>query len=167
MAQNQRATFTAVAMTGTYTPTELAAALGLTRQTVHKLTRAGVIEQIQPGLYSTKAIAQYCDHLRRAIEGAGAGRGLTRERAALLREKTAIARMERQQLDGTLIRRDKIVHAFVDVIRVARARLLAVPRFVAPRLLGCKNPAEAEKCIYDAIWDALDELSKTPSLPAL
>lgn len=143
-------------------PADLARLTGLTTQRLNQLQRQGVIKKAGRGVYPLSAITAYCQHQRKLIQGAGAGLGLTDARRALTHEKFLVARLERQLLQGKLVPVADIADSWAVVAQVTKTRLLGVPRLVAPRLVICKTPAEAEKLIYDAIWDALSELSRTP-----
>ena len=137
---------------------------GLTTQRLNKLERLGIIAKLRHGAYPLSAVTSYCQHQRELLQGTGAGRGLTEVRRALTHEKFLVARLERQRLERKLLPVDQVITVWRKEIGVAKTRLLGVARLVAPRLAICKTQIEAEKLVYDAIWNALSDLSRMPDV---
>ena len=147
----------------TLSPTQLAQIFGVTRQTVHKLTKERVIRQIGPAEYGLDAVGDYTQHLRDAIEGAGAGRGLTAERAELVRERIKIARLERQRREGNWIPRIEARDAWAASCANIRTRMLSIPSRIAARWSLIRSPVDAEQIIMEEVRvPALSELADEP-----
>jgi phage terminase Nu1 subunit (DNA packaging protein) len=144
----------------TLTLQELTRVLGLTPQRVNQLEREGIITKLERGLYPISAITDYCEHLRQTLQGAGAGAGLTAERAELVREQTLKVRFERECAQGEWLPTRQVEAAWAQAIAVARRVLLAFPNACADLVSG-KSPPEAAEILKQQIYRALNELADT------
>ena len=150
-------------MAATYKAEVIADLLDLTPRRVRQLVKEGVLPAGDKGLYEVKPmVVAYIRYLRRDSVADEKAPGSVGE--AELRLKQARARqaeLETEELEGKLIRVEAAEKAFVDMVSVARARLLALPSKLAPQL---ENETSAIKCqhlVETAIHDALATLAQT------
>jgi phage terminase Nu1 subunit (DNA packaging protein) len=142
-------------------PTEFSAAelrflLNLTPGRLTQLEEAGIVVRTRAGYYGSRSIRNFVTFLRRSGEGP---KDWQTARVELAREKLALLRLERGQKEGRLLDRDAVRDMNVGIASTIKARLLAVPRATAPRLLGLSHASQAEAVTTDAITDALAELA--------
>ena len=104
-------------------------------------------------------MAKYCAHLRDQLVSSGGGSTVTLERAAWLRERTCIARLERQRLEAHLLPRDQVEKTWLIVAGIIRAKFLALPASMAVKLGTTRNAVERQKMLTESVHDILRELS--------
>lgn len=81
--------------------------------------------------------------------------------AAERRKKTAeasIAEIKLRKLQGELVEYSEVEKAGVDSYTACRARLLAIPTKLAPRIILCEKPDEAKVLLEEEIHQAMEEL---------
>jgi phage terminase Nu1 subunit (DNA packaging protein) len=144
----------------TLTLTELAGVLGLTTHRLNQLEREGVIKKLGRGVYPLSAIRDYAEHMRRVVQGNGAGAGLLAERASLARERALRARLDREVLQGKWAPADQIESAWATAIKTMAMRLLAMPQKCATLVLGLTSPGEIEAALRKEVTAAMRELSE-------
>jgi phage terminase Nu1 subunit (DNA packaging protein) len=104
----------------------------------------------------------YRENLAAAAQGKG---GYSKARTEWTQERARKARLEREQLEGTLLWRDEVLASWTSLYTVVRTRLLAIPSKVAPRLVGKTSAAEIAEVIRIEIYEALEELASGNGLP--
>jgi hypothetical protein len=87
-------------------------------------------------------------------------------RTEIGREKLALLKLERGAKESELLPKDDVRSMNVTIMHTVKARLLAVPRAIAPRLLHISRAAEAEEVANSAITGALEELSRLGDVSA-
>ena len=83
---------------------------------------------------------------------------LTQERAKLAIEQAANLRLNREITQGKYAEVEVVQKRWEELVLAARAKLLALPSRVAPLVQNLET-IDAELCIKDAIYEALEELS--------
>jgi phage terminase Nu1 subunit (DNA packaging protein) len=142
----------------TFTTDELAELVGCTEQRLGQLVADGTISRTGRNEYPRVAVSQYCAHLRKLAAGT-AGAALTEDRSALVRERTAVIKLQRETLAGTLIPVSEIEPAMLQVFAVLRNRLLAIPSKVAARLGMAKTTTDRQTIVRQEIHAALTEFA--------
>jgi phage terminase Nu1 subunit (DNA packaging protein) len=147
---------------GTFTTIQLARVLGVTEQSVTTYARKGIISKMARGLFPVTSVAQVVAHLHKVIEGKGGGQGAATadQRRELIAEKTKIAKLERQQLEGSLIDKRLIEDALARIRFAERNAWLGLPSRIAPQLANRPTP-EVYKTLADFVHEMLDGLSRT------
>ncbi len=146
---------------GNLSVTEFAAVLGITPRRVNQLAAEGVFKPTERGVYPVTAITKYCANLRESTfkQEPGETVGLTEQRARLTHSKADLAMMQVAKLKGELVSLAVVKQTWIAVIIMVRARLLAMPTKLAPRLLGKKNAAEVETILRAEVYEACEDLS--------
>lgn len=85
---------------------------------------------------------------------------LTRAKAKNETYKAQLAELEYKRQVGELLPADEVAAVWADQVRIARERLLAIPRRVAPSVLRLDEIQDVERVIREAIYTVLDELSR-------
>ena len=140
------------------TLSQLAMVLGISLQAVNTAERLGHIKKLSRGTYPLSAIADYVAHQHKTIRGAGAGLGLTEARAIYVAEQTRKVKLEREKLEGTLVRRDLVVRCWSNVVVALRAHLLGLPLRCVSRLILCRTEVEMQGILTQLVDDMCDEL---------
>jgi len=140
----------------TFTAAQMRFLTGLSYARLVQLGDAGIINRIAKGQYSPDSVARYIKFQR---ESAAGPFDLRSVRIALMQEKLALARLDRSEREGKLLEKDEVRKMNVTIAHTIKARLLAVPRATAPRLVGLSHASQAEGVTMDAITTALEELA--------
>lgn len=139
---------------------ELAELLGVTRSRISHLIRDGVFTQeVDSRMPRQKNIKELASHLL----------ALSKQKQSSFDDKLEIARIDKElkqiELDKALnksLDAGAVEKAWVNIILLAKQRLLRVPNKVAPRLPFCKSESDMEIEIQKEIDEALLELSRAP-----
>lgn len=142
---------------------ELARIFGVARATVANWRQQGMPCQSagrrgQPGRYDTVAcinwvITRKCGD-KEALD-------LNAERARLAHHQADKTALEAAALKGELVRTLDVLEVWRAMAGAARAKLLSLPRKLAGVVIHAETPAEAEKALQAAVYEALDELSRS------
>lgn len=139
---------------------ELAEILGLTDRRVRQLEQAGIISKLARGKFDLAAsVQQYIAWLK-------ANSAESDEELDLKKEKTLLTRVNRQKVElelqimrGELHRSEDVRRVMNDMLGAFRARCLAIPSKMAPRLQGQTDLAVIQDTIKKEVYEALTELS--------
>jgi len=75
-------------------------------------------------------------------------------------EKAQMLRMEREELEGKLLRKDMLKACLTEMIQVTKNRLLSIPKRVAPVLVGVNDEREIQNKLFQEIESTLRGLSE-------
>ncbi|MCO6050630.1 hypothetical protein NGM99_12635 [Mesorhizobium sp. RP14(2022)] len=145
---------------------EMGRICGLSEVHLGRLSKAGTIpEPVSRGKWSVERTVQaYVAYLKAGGENAEQKREELRLTTAK-REKTEAAldeqRMRTARLRNQLLPRDEVLAGITAAFARVRAKLLAIPTKLAPRVLGLTSAAEIEATIRAAVHECLDELAST------
>ncbi len=131
--------------------------VGISPRAVGNLLAAGTIT---PGADAATWLLAYCQHLRREAARRAAQTPITataKERLALARAD--LAEMRAAERRGDLIATADVTDAWSQHIAAARAKLLALPTTIAPRIAPPGKLGEAQEIVRDIVYDALNELA--------
>jgi len=138
----------------------MAAMLAMTPRNLQLLAAEGVIPRAARGLYvPAEVVPAYIRQLRETAAGRGGGEAtdakveLMRLQAGRLKRQAALER-------GELVPRGDMLAGLQAIMGHCRARLLALPSGVAPRLEHLPAP-EVKRRLTQAIHDVCRELSQT------
>lgn len=95
------------------------------------------------------------------IENGGAGKTLTAERGEYVREKTAVARLERLEKEGSLVPADEVMLAWGQYTANATTVLLAIPSDIGAVWSTIKSAGQAADEVRGRIHRALERLNAT------
>ena len=140
--------------------TALAAALGVSAQTVGRYEREGIIHKLGRGRYSIACIAEVVRHLQHAARGGAGPSDWQRERTRLMRAKATEAERRQQLFEGSVYPRDLVEATITAILVAVRAAFLAVPSKAIPRLEQCRTKADQHEVIQDLIHEAMDGLQR-------
>lgn len=84
---------------------------------------------------------------------------LAQERAKLTIEQTRKAKLERKQLEGSLLDVEAVTVAIQQMTSAVRAKLLSIPTKLAQDLVNIETPLEVQEIIKIQIYELLNELS--------
>jgi phage terminase Nu1 subunit (DNA packaging protein) len=145
---------------------QLAEAFGVARSAVTAWVRRGCPHQKRGRQYVfvLRDVLAWKEEQRRL---AAEDLELTQERARLARAQTEKTELEVRRLKGELIPRQEVERAWGNMIAAFRARMVAIPTKLAPRVSGA-TPVEAKALLEEAIHEALAELAagRAPAEPA-
>ena len=138
----------------------------ITAAMVSKLVADGM-PQIARGKYDgVRCMYWYLGRLRRSVKRRGtenedgSDSSISDERKRLLRAQADIAEIELAKANGDLLSIADWEAAASDLVAGAKARLMAIPARLAPRVVGEQNQVVVQLAIEKAIHEALEELSK-------
>jgi phage terminase Nu1 subunit (DNA packaging protein) len=141
-----------------FTLAQLTQLTGLSAQSLGQLTRKGVVVKIARDQYALSAIARIIKHQHDQIKGLGQGVGVVKERREYLVEKTRMAKLERQRLEGNLIDKRLAELTLAHIWRAERDLWRTLPVRVAPQVAG----KEVQAC-FAILLQHVDETLETIS----
>lgn len=138
--------------------------LDLSTRRVRDLANAGAIPRpkVRGNWDLDDCRIAYIRHLRSVAGGLQDDKGkynLAAERARLAAEQADAAAMKNDQARRELVPVADVVKVVSDEYSAVRARILALPTKVAPRVAAVTKPAEVRQIIDAAVREVLDELS--------
>jgi hypothetical protein len=139
------------------TTEELCKLIGVTRTHIARLEKDGVVEKLAPGRYSVTSVPRYIASLR--ARGNMTGR-YGEARCRKMEEQALLAEMNRKAREGELVSVADIMIGLDVSYQACRTRLLAIPHGLTPRLNGPANRPKDFELMTDAIYEALDEISR-------
>lgn len=149
----------------------LAAALGLSVERVHQLVKLGM-PQAARGRYAPAACtAWYIAYLQRlvsrraSVSEEGEADDLEKEQIRLTAAKADAAELDLARARGEVISISDHVLILGDLVAQTRARFLAVPARVAPRILGLPDRLAVEKTLASEVRETLTHLSNVTPRP--
>jgi phage terminase Nu1 subunit (DNA packaging protein) len=143
----------------------LAKLFNLTAVRIQQLAKDGVVTKTERGRYDLWAsIRAYIKYLQeRKVnqwDGAGDDSGdWQKHRARLTAAKADMAEMQAAILKGTVHEARAVEAVWTDHLMACRAKLLAMPKKLAPRVHGTEKLTAIEAEIEAAIVEALNELA--------
>lgn len=150
----------------------LAKLLNLSEVRIQQLVKVGIIVRASRGLYDHDAsVTGYVRYLQEGNSGAASaatadgdgeevsGDDYHRHRARLYKARADAAELEAQLLRGKLHEAAKVEKVWDGMIAASRAKLLALPRKSAGKVLGLANIAEVEAILEENVHEALHELA--------
>jgi DNA-binding transcriptional MerR regulator len=140
--------------------TALAAALGVSVQTVGRYEREGIIRKLGRGRYSIGCIAEVVKHLQQAARGGSGPSDWQRERTKYMAAKARRAEREEQLFEGSIYPRDLVEAAIGAILTAVRAAFLAIPNKAVPLLEVCRSKADQAEVITDLIHEAMSGLQR-------
>ena len=147
----------------TYPVSTIAKLLDLSERRIQQLSQKGVIPKSAHGEYDlVGAVQGYIRHLKENIYLQE--NGTTEEhiqRTRLLKLKADKAELQLQKELDEVVPADIAFDLIEEMNLAIRTRLLVMPSKLAPWLFQ-KTTGEIEKVLKDEIYEALDEISKTP-----
>ena len=145
-----------------YPASTLAKLFNLTERRVQQLAKEGVIPKPERGKYDlVGAVRGYVKFLQERAEGRGVEpNALHDERMRLLMAQAERAELEVAALYRSLLPYEEVVAAWQQLVAAFRARCLALPSKLAPRLAVIHERRRIQDALTAEIREALTELSR-------
>lgn len=147
------------------TAEQLADLFDLTKVRVHQLVTEGIVVKVERGVFDLmESVRGYVRFLKQRkvnqYDTVGDDPGdWQRERARLTRAKADMAEMQAAILKGTVHEAKAVESVWTDHLLACRAKLLSMPKKLAPRIHGVVKLTSIETEIDAAITEALNELA--------
>ena len=138
----------------------LANLFNLTEQRIHQLAREGVIPREKGRYELVSAVQGYIKFLQDRAGGRIERRGVHSERARLTRAQAEHKELEVAALHRSLLPFDEVVAAWEQLVAAFRAKCLALPSKLAPRLAVIHERRKIQDALTAEIREALQELSR-------
>jgi phage terminase Nu1 subunit (DNA packaging protein) len=148
---------------------QVARALNVTPRRVQQLVKEGLPKTGHGEYEIGPCMHWYIRYLQtameqRGVETDGGVMSLGVERARLTREQADRAALMNAVLRGEVIRSDDATAQWSGHVVAARAKLLALPTKLGPRLIALTDVNTIAEIIKSAVYEALDELARwTPA----
>lgn len=155
----------------TYPVDTIAKLLLLTPRRVQQLSAEGIIPRAERGRYElAPAVQGYIRFLQERHLGADGDDGgdatLAAEKLKKLAAEREMKEMERDERRGRLHDEQAIIKTYAGRIVAVRAKMLSIPKKLAPQLIEMSDPVEVETLIKAEVYAALRELgTAAQSLP--
>lgn len=145
-----------------YSASTLAKLFNLTERRVQQLAKEGVIPRAERGKYDlVGAVRGYVKYLQERAEGRGvAPQDLHTERARLVKAQADKTEIEVAEMGRALIPAERVIEAWQQLVAAFRAKCLALPTKLAPRLAGNHAVKDIKESIAGGVREALEELSR-------
>lgn len=155
-------------------PNVIAALLNISERSVSQLRDQHTIQTNEDGKYPlVETIAAACEHMRNS-RGRGRPKNtddpenpLVAEQIRKLAAQADAAEMKNEVTRRNLIPRDDVINGMRDSFANARARLLAIPKKAAPRIVGETSIVAIEEILVDHVSEACAELAETTAIALL
>lgn len=147
------------------TAEQLAELFDLTKVRVHQLVTEGVVVKVERGVFDLiESVRGYVRFLkqRRVNQydgGADDGGDWSKHRARLTAAKADMAEMQAAILKGTVHEAKAVEAVWTDHLLACRAKLLGLPKKLAPRIHGVEKLTAIETELEAAVTEALNELA--------
>jgi phage terminase Nu1 subunit (DNA packaging protein) len=141
---------------------EMAGLLGITDRRLRQLAKAEIIPQRKRGGFNLQEVTQaYIAFCKRGTSlDKETGVDFNKEKALLTKAQREKAELEVAVIKGELHRGDDVKVIIGDMIMAFRAKILAIPTKLAPRLLAQTEINYIQDIIKRAHHEALNELSE-------
>lgn len=141
---------------------DLAIILNVSERWVNKLALAGVISRTENGNFDVaESVEKFFKNKFRTDEKKELD--FDKEHALLERVKRRKAELDLAQRQGRLLEADDVEKLMADMILTCKARLLALPTAVAPKILGKTELPVVVAEIKNAVFAVLEELKEIPA----
>ncbi len=150
----------------TVSSTVLANLFGLTSRRIRQLENEGVIKKIARGKYSLQDnIKSYITFIKTSSDlkenKTEEGKiDYDEEHALLERRKREKIELELAAMRGTMHFSEDVQRVMNDMLSNFKAKILALPSRVAPRLMGIDTIADIQETLQSEVLEVLGELSK-------
>ncbi|MBN1077718.1 hypothetical protein [Clostridium botulinum] len=150
----------------TVSSTVLANLFGLTTRRIRQLENEGVIKKIARGKYSLQDnIKSYITFIKTSadLKESKTEEGkidYDEEHALLERRKREKIELELASMRGTMHFSEDVERVMNDMLSNFRAKILALPSRVSPRLMGINTISDIQETLQSEVLDVLNELSK-------
>ena len=144
--------------------TELSQVLGITARRVQQMTQDGTITTVKRGTFNLcDAVQRYIKFLSKEAvnpEDVKLDRAKRAAEATLKASKAQIAKMEAEELKGTMHRSEDVEAMTEDLIYSIRGALVSLPGRLAVDVAAVDTAAEASEIIRKEVYKTMRELSR-------
>lgn len=138
----------------------LAKLFNLTEQRIYQLAREGIIPRQGGKFELVSAVQGYIKFLQDLAGGRIERRDVHSERSRLTRAQAERTELEVAALQRSLLPFDEVVGAWEQLVAAFRARCLALPSKLAPRLAVIHERKKIQDALTAEIREALQELAR-------
>ena len=142
--------------------------LNLTERRVQQLAREGVLPKPEKGKYDlVRCVQTYVRYLQdRAYGSDVTAQDTHHERARLIKAQADKTELEVAAMRNALVAIEDVEADWLQHISACRMRLLALPTKTAFQIAVMTEPAEIERFLKHAVYEALTELTQRHDEPA-
>ncbi|GGC90457.1 hypothetical protein [Chelatococcus reniformis] len=144
---------------------QLAALFDCSERTIRDLAQRGVLAKVGRDRYDAPAsVTAYIRHLREQPSARGSGSGDLNPEQERARKDRALAdktELQNAVTRGELVSAEDAEAAWVEMISIARSRLLAMPTKLGPALATMTTATEVQSAIEAEVTAALEDLAGT------
>ena len=147
------------------TAEQLADLFDLTKVRIHQLVTEGIVVKVERGVFDlVESVRGYVRFLKQRKANQWDGNGddagdWQKHRARLTAAKADMAEMQAAILKGTVHEARAVESVWTDHLLACRAKLLGMPKKLAPRVHGVAKLTAIETEIEAAVTEALNELA--------
>lgn len=140
----------------------LAKLLNLDPRRIQQLANDGHIVKAARGRYFlAKSINGYCRFLQGSAGGGADPNSFATQRTRLTKARADLVEMDRAERSGSLVPAEQVEEGWIKIAAIIRARMLALPTKLAPRMATVRTAAEAREILDGEITNALLEIAET------
>lgn len=140
--------------------TGLAQALGVSPATVTRYEREKIITKLGHGRYPISAIADVVKHLQAASRGGAGPDEWQQARTRVMKAKAEEAEAAARRRKGELLETEQVLACEAGIVTAWRNKIWGMPTRIAPRIILCKTPAEAQELLQEALGDEMLDFSQ-------
>lgn len=139
----------------------LAECLGLTRQSLQRLTGDGIIVRVRRGVYDLGAsVRGYIEYKLTAAKDGAASQSLESVKADHELLKMRKTELSVRLMEGKLHRAEDVERVMTQCAATVKSKMLAIPIKVSPEIAGLEDPARIQKILQREVADALNEVAE-------
>lgn len=127
--------------------------LGVSEDTIHNYVKSGA-PKIGHNQYDERLFVPWVIEQHKKRDTAT----LAEEQARLTKNKADLAELELAQKRGLLVSQDSVNDEYGRVVSAARSRMLSMSSKLAPVVIACTSPIDAQMAIDGAVREVLHEL---------
>jgi len=155
--------------------TALAKKLHVSREAVYRAERSGRITREKDGKFDLeKCKKQWMDRTQPKVGGihertgcepskskpVNDGQRYLKAKACSEEERARMLRLEREEREGLLLRKDEIKKCLIVMIQATKQRIMGIPKRLAPVLVGVSDARTIENLLFQEIESTLSQLSE-------
>jgi len=138
----------------------MAGLLGVSLEELDELVKAGIVEGKDGNFPVEPNVQAYLSYIKTETDGEETKENYWAEKAKPEKAKRKMSELKLKKLKESTYEAKDIELLMNNIIEHFRCRVLEIPKTVAPKILGLKNPAEIAQILDDEIRAVLTELSQ-------
>jgi len=138
----------------------MASMLGVSLEELDELVKAGIVEEKDGSFPVASNVQAYLSYIKTETDDEETKENYWAEKAKHEKAKRKMSELKLKKLKESMHEAKDIELLTNNMIEHIKRRVLEIPRAVAPRILGLKNPGEISQILDDEIRAVLTELSQ-------